>query len=71
MNGALLGAAPYRRVFLGTIGASGALHASLPVRDLGAGVTNTLRHAQCVMIDTSGVHYAGGSAEISLLDSSY
>jgi hypothetical protein len=71
LNGVLLGAPPLRRVLLGTLDAAGTLHATLPVGELGPGVTHRLFHAQCLMVDTQGASRAGGSAELLMLDSSY
>jgi hypothetical protein len=71
LNGVLLGAPPYRRVFLGTLDQAGTLHATLPVSELGPGVTHRLLHAQCLMVDTQGASRVGGSAELLMLDSSY
>jgi hypothetical protein len=71
LNGVLLGAPPYRRVFLGTLDAFGTLHATLPVGELGPGVTHRLFHAQCLMVDGQGASRVGASAELLMLDSSY
>ena len=71
LNGVRLCAAPFRRVFLGTLDAAGTLHVTLPVSELGTSVTHRLLHAQCVMVDAQGASRAGGSAEFLLLDSSY
>ena len=71
LHGVQLFAAPFRRVVLGTIDASGVLDASVPITELGAGVAALTPHGQLAVRDLAGSTWLGSPAVLTLLDASY
>ncbi|MFN0243580.1 MAG: hypothetical protein ACKVWV_11865 [Planctomycetota bacterium] len=71
LRGVVLLSTPVKRRYMGTIGDSGVLHASLPVAELGAGVDGRFRHAQAFFVDARGASWTSGPAATLLLDAAF
>ncbi|MBK7644463.1 MAG: hypothetical protein IPJ19_15705 [Planctomycetes bacterium] len=69
--GPLLVGQPARRTALGTIPASGVLHADLPISELGAGVDARTLELQAICRDAGGQAWRTGVQALVLLDSSF
>jgi hypothetical protein len=68
-SGVELFGAPVRRLFLGTIPASGTLSASLPIPDIG--LIPLQRYLQCVYITVGGQSVLSDPLTLVVLDSSF